>query len=122
MNLACSIPATSSWMVRAASSMSASVARSRDIVGNGRAEDRAASIRIPASLDRRALHEVHLAPDDRLELVLGIDEIEQAPMGLRRERDEHVHVAVRAEVVAQHGAEQLESDDPPPPAVPFDAL
>ena len=59
---------------------------------------------IAASLDSTSADEVHVATEEPLELLLHIDHVEERVPGRVVERDQHVDVAVRAEIVAQYGA------------------
>jgi hypothetical protein len=51
-----------------------------------------------------------------------VNQVEKRSARGRLESDQHVHVAVRAKIVAQHGTEQGELGDPPPVAELRDAL
>ena len=47
-------------------------------------------------------YEVHVAPEDRTQLVLHAHEVEQAVAGSRCTRHQHVHVTIGPDVVPQH--------------------
>ena len=53
-----------------------------------------------------ALNQIDLATEEILQVLAQLDQFEQAGMGFRAERYQHVHVAVGSEVVAQDRTEQ----------------
>ena len=55
--------------------------------------------------------QVDAATDDLAELILHADHVEEGDRGQGRELHQYVHVALRTEVVAQHGAEEGEALD-----------
>ena len=55
--------------------------------------------------------QVDAAADDLGRLNLQADHVEEGDPGLGRELDQYVHVAPRAEILAQHGAEEGEAPD-----------
>ena len=59
-----------------------------------------------ARLDTGAFGQVHFAAEERLELLFHANHVEERVARAVLERDQHVDVAVRAEVVAQDGAEK----------------
>ena len=66
--------------------------------------------------------QVHVASEELAELVLQIDELEEADPGIGGELDEHVDVALGAEVLTQNGAEEGEPKDAGTPAEGSQAL
>jgi hypothetical protein len=89
---------------------------SRDMQGHSALENGLAADPIAAALDSALAHQVDLPAEQTSELEAHGFVVEQAPGGVGLEVDEDVHVAVRAEVAAQHGAEQLEAAHLPPAA------
>src|SRR5450830_752894 len=55
--------------------------------------------------------QIDLAPEELTEFALQIDELKEADARVGGELDEHVDVALGAEVVAQHGSEEGEATD-----------
>lgn len=92
------------------------------IDGTGRPQDGFTSDGVVALLDAFACHQVHLTAQDVLDLVLHRDEVEEAPAGVLGKRDQHIYIAVVAEVFAQHRAEDRQLGDLPPAAVRLDLL
>jgi len=60
--------------------------------------------------------QVDVASEELAELALQIDELEEAGPGIRSELDQHVDVALGAEVLTQNGAEEGEPTDAGAPA------
>src|SRR5207237_2178838 len=82
--------------------------------GPRRAEDRPASNPVLAALDRRPIDEIHGTPDDRRELLIHRDQVEQGPGHVVGERVEEVQIALGPEVVANVRAEDGQLTDLPP--------
>src|SRR5450759_3839307 len=55
--------------------------------------------------------QIDAAADDLAQLVLHADHVEEGDLGLGCELHQHVHVALRPEVVAQYGPEEREMLD-----------
>lgn len=64
--------------------------------------------------ERLHVHEVHGPAEPPLQLLFHVPQVEEAPGGTRLELDQHVDVARRGEVVAEHGTEEPEPADHPP--------
>src|SRR5262249_42652037 len=94
--------------------MSRSVASSRDIQRLSALEDRLAANPVRASLEPAAAHEVHLTAHNVGDLFQHRHAIEKAPVRIRAEGDENVDIAIRAEILAQGGAEQGQLGHLPP--------
>ena len=69
--------------------------------GLRRLQDGATPIRVLARLDRAPGQQIDRAPEDALQILLEIEELE-AELYTRREGDEQIHVAIGTEVVTKH--------------------
>src|SRR3990170_5120363 len=91
---------------RAALAMSSSAALSRGIDHLSSALDLPPADPVLAPVDGSPAHQVDLPAEERYQFLFHLDVIEQAPVGGRSEGHEHVHIAVRPEVVPQDRPEQ----------------
>ena len=69
----------------------------------GGLQDRLPPEWVPASLDPTPAHQVHRSAQYPLEFVFHINVVEETPPGIWAERDKDINIALRPEVVAQHG-------------------
>ena len=63
---------------------------------------------IAASLDAAPTDQIDIASKNPSEIFLHLVQIEQRMAGLLVERDQHIHIALRAEIIAEYRAEQRE--------------
>src|SRR3954466_14258936 len=89
---------------------------SRDVKVHHRFQDRFPAARIAALVDPIACEQVDSPREDRLELLLHVDQVKQAPRRVRSEFDDDVDVAVRSEVRPCHAPEERELRHLPLPA------
>ena len=115
--------ADSSMTSRANRSMSRTYASSRDIERPLVFEYVAFPDVVRTALDRDFLDEVDVSPNDRLQLVLHLDQVEQSPGRLFVECREEIDIAVIAELAGpQHRPEETELGNPPFAAECFDGV
>src|SRR5258706_8039028 len=116
-------PRANSRTSRTKRSISRRYASSRDIKRPLVLEYVAPSDVVRAALDGNLLDEIHLSSDDRFELVLHPDQIEQRPSRRVFECHQNIDIAVFTELVgAQHRPEKTQLDHPPLAAVGLDRL
>jgi hypothetical protein len=75
------------------------------------AQNRVASVGVPKG---RSFHEIDFPAKEPAQFLPHLDEIEEAPRGVGGERQQHVHVAIGAEVRTQNRSEERELGDLPP--------
>src|SRR5438093_6008019 len=109
-------------MARAESRTSRRDALSLDIDGFGPRKDGMLPIRIRASLDGSAAHQVHRTAEDALEALLQFDPLEQPALGPRPNGGQQIHVAVLAEILTKRRAEHFQPGNPALAAEPSDGL
>src|SRR5215213_791183 len=107
---------------RAAISISSNRASSPCIDDLCRLEDVLSPDVVPALLNSPAAYKIDLPPKDSLQLFGHVRVSTPGPMHTGLEREEHVDITVRPEVVAQHRAEQRQLLDAPLPAERRDLL
>src|SRR5436305_12946863 len=100
--------------------MSRRYASSRHIDRHQIAQDVLAPDVILALFHGLPFHQVDLSPEDRLELLLHADHVEETPPRPGSERDQHVDVTVRSEILSQDRSEQAQLHDLPAPADALD--
>ena len=68
------------------------------------------------------LDQVHVPAEQAHQFIPHFPQVEEVPFGVRLETHQHVHVAFRAEILAQDGPEQGELPDLPTPTEPLDSV
>src|SRR5581483_4061874 len=94
----------------------------RGVDGLCRFEDPAAPNPVRAPLNRFALHQINRSPEHLTQLFFHIEQVTEPHARAVREGHKHIDIALRVEVVAQHGAEELEACDLPLLAERLDLL
>src|SRR5258708_2643247 len=85
----------------------------RNVKHHRRAEDRGFEDAIPASLDAGTLAQIDRPSEYLSQLLLHMDQAEQRPRSALFERHNHIHIALRPEVVAHDAAEKRKLCDLP---------
>jgi hypothetical protein len=80
---------------------------------HGARQNRLPADRVRAPLDGAARQQIYLAAEQLPKLLLHRDVVQEAPPCSGTKRHQQISITVRPEVVAQHGAEQLQAIDLP---------
>src|ERR1041385_7449428 len=98
------IPATYDSARRPEKRMSRSSARSSELNRHRRRKNGLAAKVIVTSFDSDEICQIDVAPEDLLQLLLHVIEAEQGDPGVRRKSHQHIHIAVRPELLRPRDA------------------
>ena len=85
-------------------------------------EDGFLAIRIMILANRVTTHQIHLPPQESLQLFLHRNVVEKAPATVGSKGREKIHITIRPEILTQRGAKNFQPRDPPLAAEGRDGL
>src|ERR1700728_4383043 len=88
--------------------MSARYAFSLRIDGPSRVENRSSSILVWTFLNGMPGEQIDFSTEDFLQFILHFDELEEGGSPLGIERDHHIDIAIRAEIIAKNRSKQFQ--------------